>query len=56
MNEGTPKANPEDKENYIKLLQQTRLTLDTQGTQLGKKYELSVALPSFLPAERPNET
>ncbi|WP_165003743.1 MULTISPECIES: glycosyl hydrolase family 18 protein [unclassified Enterococcus] len=44
--EGTPDAKPEDKENYITLLQEMRESLDRQGEELGKTYELSVALPS----------
>ncbi|MGL6186372.1 MAG: glycosyl hydrolase family 18 protein [Clostridium chrysemydis] len=44
--EGTPNSKPEDKENYIKLLQAFRTALDTQEKSLGKEYELSVALPA----------
>lgn len=44
--EGTPNAKPEDKENYIKLLEDFRTALDKKGKELGKKYELSVALPA----------
>ena len=44
--EGTPNAKPEDKENYIKLLDEIRETIDKQGEELGKTYELSVALPA----------
>lgn len=44
--EGTPRANAADKENYIRLLQDLRDALDAQGTQLNKKYELTVALPA----------
>jgi chitinase/chitodextrinase len=44
--EGTPNAKPEDKENYILLLQDLREALDKQGTELKKDYELSVALPA----------
>ena len=43
--EGTPNAKPEDKENYVKLLKDLRAALDKQGKDLGKTYELSVALP-----------
>lgn len=43
--EGTPNAKPEDKANYIILLQDLRNALDAQGKTLGKTYELSVALP-----------
>ena len=39
--EGTPNAKPEDKENYIKLLEDFRTALDKKGKELGKKYELS---------------
>ncbi|MGL4345396.1 MAG: glycosyl hydrolase family 18 protein, partial [Cellulosilyticaceae bacterium] len=44
--EGTPNARPEDKDNYIILLQDLRDALDAQGVELGKTYELSVALPA----------
>lgn len=44
--EGTTKATAADKENYIKLLQDFRTALDKQGKELGKTYELSVALPA----------
>ncbi len=44
--EGTTKARPEDKENYIKLLQDLRNALDAKGKELGKTYEVSVALPA----------
>ncbi|MGL5766618.1 MAG: glycosyl hydrolase family 18 protein [Sarcina sp.] len=43
--EGTTKSRPEDKENYIILLEEFRAALDKQGAELGKTYELSVALP-----------
>ncbi|MFI3227100.1 MAG: glycosyl hydrolase family 18 protein, partial [Clostridia bacterium] len=43
--EGTPDALPEDKENYIKLLEDLREALDESGAEIGKDYELSVALP-----------
>ena len=44
--EGTTKASAADKENYIKLLQDLRTALDKQGEEIGKVYELSVALPA----------
>ncbi|MGL4773910.1 MAG: glycosyl hydrolase family 18 protein [Clostridium sp.] len=44
--EGTPKARPEDKENYIILLEELRVALDQKGVELGKNYELTVALPA----------
>ncbi|WP_082238886.1 glycosyl hydrolase family 18 protein [Niameybacter massiliensis] len=44
--EGTPDARPEDKENYILLLQDLRNALDKKEVELGKTYELSVALPA----------
>ena len=44
--EGTPNAKPEDKENYILLLKDIRAAIDKQGVELGKTYELSVALPA----------
>ncbi|MGL5616737.1 MAG: glycosyl hydrolase family 18 protein [Sarcina sp.] len=44
--EGTVNAKPEDKENYIKLLEDFRVALDEKGTEIGKDYELSVALPA----------
>ncbi|WP_165003751.1 MULTISPECIES: glycosyl hydrolase family 18 protein [unclassified Enterococcus] len=44
--EGTPHAMPEDKENYIILLNEIREAIDKQGEELGKEYELSVALPA----------
>ena len=44
--EGTPNSKPEDKENYIKLLKAFRTALDEQEKQIGKEYELSVALPA----------
>jgi chitinase len=43
--EGTPNSKPEDYQNYITLLQGFRDALDAQGEQLGKHFELSVALP-----------
>ncbi|OJG83125.1 hypothetical protein RV14_GL001820 [Enterococcus ratti] len=44
--EGTPNAKPVDKENYILLLNEIRAAIDKQGEELGKTYELSVALPA----------
>lgn len=44
--EGTPNAKPEDKENYIKLLEEFRVALNKKGEEIGKTYELSVALPA----------
>lgn len=44
--EGTPHAKPEDKQNFITLLQDIRTAIDKQGKDLGKTYELSVALPA----------
>lgn len=44
--EGTPNATPKDKENYILLLQDLRNALDKKEKELGKEYELSVAIPA----------
>ncbi len=44
--EGTPNATPADKQNYILLLQDLRAALDAQGEELGKTYEMSIALPA----------
>lgn len=44
--EGTPHAKPADKQNFITLLQDIRTAIDKQGKDLGKTYELSVALPA----------
>ena len=44
--EGTVHAIPEDKENFIKLLQAIRKGIDDHGKKIGKTYELSVALPA----------
>ncbi|MBO0472036.1 fibronectin type III domain-containing protein [Enterococcus sp. DIV0242_7C1] len=44
--EGTPHAKPADKQNFITLLQEIRTAIDKQGKDLGKTYELSVALPA----------
>jgi chitinase len=42
--EGTPHAKPEDKENYMKLMQELREALDKQEKEIGKTYELSTAI------------
>ena len=44
--EGTKYSTPADKEDFISLLQDLRNALDTQGKELNKTYELSVALPA----------
>ncbi|KLE17556.1 glycosyl hydrolase family 18 protein [Clostridium sp. C8] len=44
--EGTTKATPADKENFIILLQDLKNALNKQGAELGKTYELSVAIPA----------
>ncbi|MCE5171648.1 glycosyl hydrolase family 18 protein [Paenibacillus profundus] len=44
--EGTKYATPEDKNNYILLLQDLKNALNKQGAELGKAYELTVALPA----------
>ena len=44
--EGTPNATPADKDNFILLLQDLKNALNKQGEELGKTYELSVALPA----------
>ena len=44
--EGTPDGCPEDKEYFISLLEDLRAALDKQGEELGKKYELTAALPA----------
>lgn len=44
--EGTTHATDADKGNYILLLEDIRAGLDSQGTALNKKYELTVALPA----------
>jgi chitinase len=44
--EGTPKASPADKANYVSLLKDLRAALDAQGNELNKTYELTVALPA----------
>lgn len=42
--EGTPNASAADKENFILLLQDLRSALDAQGEELGRIYELTVAI------------
>lgn len=45
--EGTMYAAPEDKENFVTLLEETRAALDQLGSKKGNKYyELSVAIPA----------
>lgn len=44
--EGTRDGSPADKEYFIALLQEFRTALDKQGKELGKKYELTAALPA----------
>lgn len=44
--EGTPNAKPADKANYITLLREMKAALNQQGAELGKTYELSVAIPA----------
>ncbi|MDA3730137.1 DUF5011 domain-containing protein [Niameybacter massiliensis] len=44
--EGTPNARPDDRENYILLLEDIREALNIKEVELGKEYELSVALPA----------
>lgn len=44
--EGTVNATPADKHNYTLLLKDLRAALDKQGAELGRKYELTVALPA----------
>ena len=46
QDEGTPNARPEDKENYVIFLEELRAALDKKGAELGKYYEISVALPA----------
>lgn len=46
--EGNPNAKSEDKNNFILLLKDLREALDAKGKELGKKYELSVALPASI--------
>ncbi|MGL4656794.1 MAG: glycosyl hydrolase family 18 protein [Sarcina sp.] len=46
QDEGTTKARPEDKENYVTFLEELRVALDKKGAELGKYYEISVALPA----------
>ncbi len=45
--EGTANATPLDKQHYVYLLQELRTALDGQGEELGKKYELSIAVPAL---------
>ena len=42
--EGTPNAGPQDRENYLTLMQDLRNALDKQGAEIGKTYELSTAI------------
>ncbi|WP_205215585.1 glycosyl hydrolase family 18 protein [Enterococcus durans] len=42
--EGTPDAGPQDRENYLTLMQDLRNALDKQGAEIGKTYELSTAI------------
>lgn len=42
--EGTANASPADKQNFVLLLKDLRAALDKQGAELGRTYELSVAL------------
>lgn len=44
--EGTLNSTPADKVNYILFLQELRAALDEQGEELGRVYELSVAIPA----------
>ncbi|SHK77386.1 chitinase family 18 [Clostridium cavendishii DSM 21758] len=44
--EGTKYSTPEDKQNYVLLLQDFRKALNEQGPKVGKSYELSVAIPA----------
>ena len=44
--EGTTKARPEDKQNYITLLEELREALNKKGMEVDKYYELTVALPA----------
>lgn len=44
--EGTPNSKPEDKKNFVTLLNQLRTELNKKGQENGKYYELSVALPA----------
>ncbi|MGL5573942.1 MAG: glycosyl hydrolase family 18 protein [Sarcina sp.] len=46
QDEGTPNARPEDKENYVTFLEELRVALDKKGDELGKYYEITVALPA----------
>lgn len=42
--EGTTQSSPADMQNYIALLRDLRTALDAQGAELGRTYELSVAI------------
>ncbi|MGL5149860.1 MAG: glycosyl hydrolase family 18 protein [Clostridium sp.] len=42
--QGNPDAIPEDKENYVLMLQEIRNELDKLGEQTGKYYEISIAI------------
>lgn len=42
--EGTLQSSPADMQNYIALLKDLRAALDAQGAELGRTYELSVAI------------
>ncbi|MGL4772726.1 MAG: glycosyl hydrolase family 18 protein [Clostridium sp.] len=42
--QGNPDAIPEDKENYVLMLQEIRNELNTLGEKTGKKYEISIAI------------
>ncbi|WP_275399772.1 glycosyl hydrolase family 18 protein, partial [Enterococcus faecium] len=42
--EGTPKAVPADKENYLILMEELKAALDKQGKELEKDYELTTAI------------
>lgn len=42
--QGNPDAIPEDKENYVLMLQEIRNELDKLGEKTGKKYEISIAI------------
>ena len=42
--QGNPDAIPEDKENYVLMLQEIRNELNALGEKTGKKYEISIAI------------
>lgn len=46
LDEGTPAAIPEDKQNYIKFLEDLRVELDKKEKEISKDFEISVALPA----------